>query len=282
MPKNLVKLTETRLVDIIREVISKTSQAQNEENNIDIEKIFHLSSIPDNELRKQYIDLSFTVSSSGYGGKFMGVNGDILKEDATETVPIEETCRQMRSKFNLKEWQVAEQTVANGIRLVILYPGIFKNTRLIKNAMLACGWTLAFKGFAFKDGMLWRAMSFGPLFQDDVSDETRKYRYLFHWTSLYNLNSIKNNGLQPRSENKLYDYPDRLHLIKGDTPDDMIFDIGMQLCAVNTRRKNNGKYVLLAIDLDKVSSETEIYYDPRYEWGYYDMWAGKATTDVVS
>ena len=33
--------------------------------------------------------------------------------------------------------------------------------------------------------------------------------------------------------------------------------------------KNKGNYVLLSIDLAMIPSNTEIYYNPRYDWGYY-------------
>lgn len=112
-------------------------------------------------------------------------------------------------------------------------------------------------------------MSFDTMFQKDVSDEARQYQYLYHWTPLYNLESIIKNSLIPCSENKLFDYPNRLHLIKGNTSQNEIFNIGRQLCATNKKRQNNGDYVLLSINLSQVPNNTEIYYDPRYEWGYY-------------
>ena len=60
----------------------------------------------------------------------------------------------------------------------------------------------------------------------DVSLEARKYKYLYHWTPLYNYDAISIEGLKPRSENRLFDYPDRLHLIKGNTPNEEFFNIG--------------------------------------------------------
>ena len=47
----------------------------------------------------------------------------------------------------------------------------------------------------------------------DVSLEARKYKYIYRWTPLYNYDAISIEGLKPRSENRLFDYPDRLHLI---------------------------------------------------------------------
>ena len=134
---------------------------------------------------------------------------------------------------------------------------------------MACGWSLAVKSFIVKNKMIWKAMSFDPVFQKDISNEARKYNFLFHWTPLYHYDNIKKEGLKPKSENKLFDYPNRLHLIKGNTPKKDIYSIGWQLCMANKRHKNKGDYVLLSIDLSKVPKNIEIYYDPRYEWGFY-------------
>lgn len=237
--------------------------------DIDIRAIFDFDNISDEELEKQYQDLSFIVSSSGYGGHFMGAKGRILKEEATETLSVEETMREIQLKFNFKDWQLATTSVANKIQLVILYPGILKNTKLIKDAMSACGWSLSTKGFIVRNFMIWKAMSFDPMFQEDVSSEARKYKKMYHWTPLYNYDSIKNIGLIPKSENLLFDYPDRIHLIKGNTPTELKLSLGKQLCDANKRLKNKGDYILLEINLSKISKGTGIYYDPRYEWGYY-------------
>ncbi len=268
MEKHVIKINEEQLAEIVKSTIKENIIRQKKEEKIDFDELFHFNTIPEEELEEQYMDLAFSVSSSGYGGRFIGVNGKILKEDATTTLSIDETKKQIQTKFHLKDWQFATQTVANGVRLVVLYPGILKNTKLIKDAMLACGWSLAIKGYTVKNKMIWRAMSFDPIFQKDVSNEARKYNYLFHWTPLYYYDTIVKEGLKPRSENKLFDYPNRL-LIKGNTPKQDIYSIGWQLCMANRRHKNKGYYVLLPIDLSKVPTDTEIYYDPRYEWGYY-------------
>lgn len=247
----------------------KIAPKNKNQDKLDIEKLFHIDSIPIEELEDQYIDLSSIVSSSGYGGRFMGTNGKILKEEALSTLSIDETKSQIKDKFQLKDWQFATKNGKNGIELVVLYPGIFKNTKLIKDAMLACGWSVATTGYIFKHMMLWRVISFDPIFQDDVYSEARQYDYLFHWTPLYNYQSILKDGLIPKSENKYFDYPDRLHFIKGNASMQEVYNIGQQLCASNKKYKNNGDYILLGIDMSKLPREIEIFYDPRYECGYY-------------
>ena len=163
--KGIVRLNEDELKVIIKNAVYRTLTSTVQEDNLDISSLFNIDSIPVEELKQQYADLAFTVSSSGYGGRFMAANGKIIKEDATSTLPIDETKHQIQTKFHLKDWQFATQNRCNGIRLAVLYPGIFKNTKLIKEAMLACGWSLSVKGFIIEDKMIWRAMSFDPMFQ---------------------------------------------------------------------------------------------------------------------
>lgn len=268
MKKDIIKINEKQLKGLIFEGINNFFSSFKDEE-LDIENIFNFSSIPFDELEEQYVDLSVIVSSSGYGGKFMGVNGKILKENATKTLSITETKNEIQRKFKFKDWQFATQEGANKIRLVMLYPGILKNSKLIKEAMSACGWSLAYKTFTIKKGMIWRAMSFEPMFQNNVANEARQFKYLLHWTPLYNVKSIMEKGLIPRSENNLFDYPDRLHLIKGNVDKNELFNIGSQLCKVNDNKENYGDYVLFAIEMQQIPVETEFYYDPRYEWGYY-------------
>ena len=253
--------------NIISESLKKIINNGNE-NEIDIIRIFNLNDIPIDEIRYQYRDLSFTVSSSGYGGRFMGNNGQIINEDINSTLSIDETKNEIQSKFKFKDWQFTTQMGANGIELIVLYPGIFKNTSLIKSAMEACGWSVSTKGWAVFNHMLWRAISFDPMFQDDIYNEALKHNFLYHWTPLYNYEQIMKEGLKPRSENKLFDYPDRLHLLKGNTPQDEILKIGNLLYQNNKNKKNNGQYVLLQIKVSMLNN-VEIFYDPRYEWGYY-------------
>jgi hypothetical protein len=133
--------------------------------SVDIEVLFHFNSVPEEELKEQYMGLAFAVASSGYGGRFMVVNGKMMKEEASSTLSIEETKRQMQAKFNLREWQITTLTAMDGgVRFVVLYPGIAQNTRLITDAMSACGWSLAAQGDCVKSKMMWNAMSFAPIF----------------------------------------------------------------------------------------------------------------------
>ena len=63
--KDKIIITEGQLKNVIKEAVLKILPTSKKKENLGIEKLFNFSSIPDEELRQQYIDLSFTVSSSG-------------------------------------------------------------------------------------------------------------------------------------------------------------------------------------------------------------------------
>ena len=98
--KDTIKLNESDLRRIIKDSVDKTFSQTRPKTNMDIVSLFNLDSISDEELESQYVDLAFTVSSSGYGGKFMGANGKIIKEEATMTLSVEETRKEIQNKFH--------------------------------------------------------------------------------------------------------------------------------------------------------------------------------------
>lgn len=179
---------------IIKEALDEVmlQRASNNEG-FDTENLFHFSEIPKAEIMSQYCDLSSVVSTSGYGGHFMGTDGKVLKEEAHEILSIEETKTEIINKFNFKDWQFATQQGANNIQLVLLYPGILKNSKLIKEAMEACGWSVAYKSHIFKNKMLWRAMSFESIFSRKRRRVSKAKQILISLASI--MQSWKNKGM---------------------------------------------------------------------------------------
>ena len=260
-------LNEDHIKDIVFEVIKKI--LRKETKNDILEKVFHWSQIPDEELKRQYWNLSAMVSMSGYGGPFMGVNGKILKEDATYTMSVYETKETMSRKFNLEDWQIGSLKGSNNISLMFLIPNIDDNVQLLNSGMEACGWSYSNDIEVNRGWMSWIALTYDPMFQENVAPEARMYRYLYHWTPEYRYPIIKKEGLYPRSENFVFKYPNRLHVLKGDLDDARKLNIGKQLFLNNKDINNNGRYILLRIDVQNLPDDCEIYYDPRFQGGYY-------------
>lgn len=268
----MYRINEEKLKEIIDKVLKEVLNEASEEKTIsdaDVERIFHFSQIPDKELERQYWDLSAMVSMSGFGGPFMGSDGKILKEDATYTMSIQETAEVMKQKFNLDDWQVGSQKGANGIELMFLIPNFGDNIQLVNEGMEACGWSYSLYRKLKRGNMDWIILSYDPMFQENIASEAREYEYLYHWTPEYRYSSIRKEGLYPKSENSDFKYPNRLHLLKGNLTKVQKNHIGKQLCEKNKNYNNNGRYILLRIDTKQIPETCEIYYDPRYQGGYY-------------
>lgn len=270
----ILTLRESDIHKIVKDVLTELRHTVSERNTsfkatLNIEKIFNLKEIPEEELKKAYNDFYLVGSVSTFGGPFEVREGEIISEAATYTMSVEDTKRTIQQKFNLRDWQIHSQKGANKVELILLIPGTERNIDALKKSMAACGWSYAAYGEAKINGVTWAGLSFDPVFQYDASSEIRQYPNLYHWTPEYHYNTIRKEGLKPRNENSMFHYPNRLHLIKGNTPITAIIDIGKQLFNSNKNPENNGDYVLFAIPVNKIPTETEIYLDPRFEYGCY-------------
>ena len=96
----------------------------------------------------------------------------------------------------------------------------------------------------------------------------------YHWTPLYNLQNIIDNGFVPKTENKSFDYPPRIYFLNGAAPNDEIMKLGENLCIVNKDVENDGSYVLIKIDTEKIPEGVKFYFDPNMPNAMY-------TTDSI-
>ena len=249
------------------------------ENNIekfkeeDILKLFNINSIPYEERKKQHIDFSFYVHGAGYGSPVMIGEGEVLTEDAEHTRPFEEVYDEVIRLFKLQNWQIKEfkkSVHANNISIAVLIANINMNIQLTCELFKVYGWSIAsYNIIQDEDNLDWVALSFDPMFQDDITDEVKKYTMIYHITPRYNQELIQKNGLIPKSENYKLMYPNRLHFIKGSADESIIYNFGWQLCRWNKRIENDGNYVLFGVNPQELPDSIRFYYDPRFEYGYY-------------
>lgn len=264
----IITITLRELKRIISDCIKELLSEQNTHiSNFDLKKYFN--SIPINDLRQQYYDLNLFKNVGGFGDRFMLTAEGILKEENSTTLSPDETKSTLCKQFGLKDWQIKEIKGSNGITLMALFPKLGENKELIVDAMAACGWSIGTSEIIEKNDMLWNAMTFEPMQQDMISDTIRfQHRYLYHWTPLANYQNIIANGLEPRSENDIFHYAPRVHFLTDITNIIKVLSIGDMLYMAGKNHPNNGKYILLSIDLLKVPN-LKLYYDPRMEGSVY-------------
>lgn len=86
---------------------------------------------------------------------------------------------------------------------------------------------------------------------------------------MYNLENIKKNGFELKSENKAFDTPNRIYVMSGEMPSIMMMAIGYGLCRKNTDHRNDGNYVLIKMSTVKIPKECQFYGDSNMEGAYY-------------
>lgn len=256
----------------IRRIISESiklimSESIKKQPVMSLEK--YLDTIPFDELRRQYYDFSIMKGVGGFGDRFRYGDENMVVEENVTTLSPKETKDTMLHQFGLHDWQVREINGRNGLTLILVIPNIEQNDNDVINGMRACGWSVGTSNVIERNGMSWREITFDPMQQDMISDILRsRCRFLYHWTPLYNYWHIMDKGLVPKSENSLFMYSERVHFLTDIKNGMRTLSIGQELCDANKLPKNNGKYILLSIDLMEVP-DIGFYYDPRMEGGVY-------------
>ena len=240
----------------------------------EINYIFDLDELLDDEKTLKYYD-KFPLRFLGgkvFGGPFM-LNEDLeielFEPQPTRTCSIEEVTKIGRALLGLDPGWVKTLIAANKIETCVLTLDKFDNINFIIEGMKAFGWSFSYDKTTIKDQRVFKSLHFDPMFQDVVNEEIKNCSLLKHWTPFYNFNSIMQNGLIPKSNNFIFSYPPKIHLIKGTVDNYQIMKIGSQLCLANKDSRNDKNYVLLNINAKDLLDKIDFFYDPRYEWGYY-------------
>lgn len=256
--------------DIINEIIEKSVRTVVEsinDNDFRVEDFFDLDSITYKQLQSINVDMRIFLQGRGFGEP-ISPDGELINETIVKTVPIKELRYRLKN-LGFWQWQIKSQIAANKVRVVILYVDIAKNTDTIENEMKMLGWTKAHISPPFLiKGFTCRAMDFDPMMQRSLSKQARKYEYLYHWTPESNVPLVMKNGLLPKSENAYLSYDPKVHLMKGDIPDEDAKLLGWQLFNHNMKIMD-GKYTLLRITTKLVPDNVEFYGDPRYPYGFF-------------
>lgn len=270
MKKKIIKLTESDLYRIIKESVQTILQNNDNENDFDINSI-DISDIDIEILKQSYIDLRLVPTRISYDdplSKFNNINeaeGDIMSPDNVVNAIIQ--------KYHLNPQLVIKVEASNKIYIYIVTACIGHNDKLIEGDMKKMGYFLGIRGQVQNiQGMLFQTLQFEPYSQmqnDETKNIKQIYEYLYHWTPKYHLNDILQNGLIPNHQNKMFNYPQRIYLMKGDCELFQMEDLGQRLCFVNMDQRNNGKYVLLRIDLTNIGDDIHFYYDSNASIGIY-------------
>lgn len=270
MAKKVIKLTGNELnrliIESVKNILSEVDNTDDAKNDdIDITKI-------DIEtLRNAYRDLRLTPTSSAYGDvlsepqQIREAFGDILEPD--------DAIKRLLQKYGLPQQFARKVEHYHKIYIYVIIAKVGENDKIIENDMMKMGYFLSFKKPPVSvNGMVFQQLQFEPTsqLQDDVTEEIKsKYDYLYHWTPIYNINGIRENGLIPSHKNEKFDYPPRTYLMAGDSDENQMKGLGQSICFANNNPSNNGMYALLSIDIENIDDRIRFYYDPNSAIGIY-------------
>lgn len=226
--------------------------------------------IPLEELKQAYIDLSLYDLPDGYGSTLSKIAEGLSFSDAKRTADADITINDIIRKFGInRRWQIQKVDASNQIFIIVAYGNIGNNRQILIDALKNAGYFLSFESTANVRGMQWGKLQFEPMFEEDKTDDIRKCGTAWHWSPSYNEENILKNGFVPKTENRLFLYPPRVYFIKGGANITEITDLGKRLCSINSDIRNNGEYTLYLIDTTELPSECRFYYDPNMRNAMY-------------
>ena len=229
--------------------MSGLKQNKSKSEDFNIEDYWDIDSYSEEQIRSIYTDLSVFIYGNNFGEPLQMFNGKLkVYESSTEhTLPYKEVKEELKKSLHFLDWQIREESGANGIKLILLYSDIGENVNIIIEKMKLMGWSKSYiTPVRIINGVPIRAISFDPIYQDSIKDIIRKWRYLYHISPFVNKDSILKNGLIPTSRN-----------------------IARQLYDADNNPDNDGTYCLFQIDVNKLPIDIDFYFDGRYEKGVY-------------
>ena len=259
-------MKNTKLKNIINETIDSFLKKRNTfVFDIDV------SEIPIEILKKGYFDYRLVPTSVSYTDVLC--NETFVMEAVRDVLPPDTIVNNIVQKYHIPKELVVKIEHHHQIYIYAITAMIGVNDKLITEDMEKMGYFMSYMGGTQNvGGMKYAVLQFEPTsqLQEDVTEAIKeKYKVLYHWTPYYNVDSIFEKGLIPSHKNTLYNFPSRTYLIKGDTSNSKLVYFGMQLCAKNEEEKNDGKYALLKIDLNKLDEAIRFFFDPNSDVGIY-------------
>lgn len=266
MGRKVLKITENELKGIIRNSVKKIlNESVEYVDDVDISKI------PIEDLKQGYKDFRLVPTSSFYGHPLY--EPVTIKEAVGDIFPPDEAVKGIIQKYDLPESLVYMREHHHNVFVYSIVAKIGINDQIIEEDMKKLGYFLAKKLEVVNvDGMIFQKFQYEPYsqYQEDITDMIKsKFKFLYHWTPAYNVESIIKNGLIPNSRNTAFKYPPRTYLMEGDSDFKKMFGLGQQLCAFNKDPNNDGTYTIIIVNIENLDNSIRFFYDPNSSIGIY-------------
>ncbi len=227
-----------------------------------------LSGVTFEQAKSQFVDYQQMRAFPNYSSSINNFHkNDSPLTEADGSKPLDIVKKEISNKYFLADWQFQIRTASNKIQLAIVIPEINKNISLIKNDMMRMGYFNSASQTRNIQGYDYAVMQFEPKYQDNVLNDVKNMKVLYHSTLTSNIDNIMRNGFIASHKNKTFTYPDRIYFSKGNTNVRGLIDIIVQLAQTNNVRPND--YSVIAIDTKLIPDNIKFYYDPNYEDGVF-------------
>ncbi len=202
----------------------------------------------------------------------------IITEGLIHTYPADVTVRYISGALKINKNNFAILQGENKIeKICVTFDDGLVPKKLVVAAFNYCGY---FCSFDYGDTPGMSSMVFEQRNQGDDTDEIRgKETFLYHISPRIYEDNILTNGLSPRHRNLYFNYPERVYLINGSTPETKILSLGLQLADalhekllrqnIPDKYKDCYSWTIYKIDIDKLPSDIRLFKDPDYKFGIF-------------
>lgn len=207
---------------------------------------------------KETFDNPFTMSEF--------LRNSPLMEGYFKTYPTDKIIKYLQKRYGeYASIQVMENE--NGIEVFIIGFYDDKNSEdVINKDMALCGYFPSISRVTDKI----KYIQYEPRHQNHINEIVQDVEYIYHLTPTNKVKKIFKNGLTPRTNNKLFKYPDRIYFFLNEPYYYELQSIIKQFYMEELKKgKENKKYIpytgtytFLAIDTEMVKN-CNFYYDPN-------------------
>jgi len=189
-----------------------------------------------------------------------------LMEGYFKTYPTDKIVTYLQKRYGeYASIQVMENE--NGIEVFIIsFYDDKNNEEVINKDMALCGY---FPSISHSIGNI-KHVQYEPRHQNHINEIVQDVEYIYHLTPTNKVRKIFRNGLTPRTNNKLFRYPDRIYFFLNEPYYDDLQNIIQQFYKEDLKKARENKnyipysdtYTLLSIDTEMVKN-CNFYYDPN-------------------
>lgn len=203
-----------------------------------------------------------------------------INEDDKLSLPLDVVKDAIIKQYNFNEWQFLIQTMENKVDIAIILPNTDTYIKRLTDDMHSMGYFCSLMEDIKSKGLTYKVMRFEPLYQTNIR-EKELGDSLYHLTPSLNVDSIKCNGLTPMSNNKYFNYPNRVYFLKNNIG---VSEIRRLTKGFRNSTQSQEDYSLLVVDVNRIPNNVSFHNDPNLENAVYtyDKVPASSIVNVIS